>query len=28
LLGRIQKRYGLAQDEAERQVDRWMNTLN
>ncbi len=28
LLGVIQKRYGLAKDEAERQVDTWMKTLN
>ena len=28
LLGRIQKRYGIAKDEAEKQVDAWMNTLN
>lgn len=28
LLGVIQKRYGLAKDEAERQVDNWMKTLN
>ena len=28
LLGRIQKRYGLAKDEAERQVDTWMKTFN
>jgi uncharacterized protein YjbJ (UPF0337 family) len=28
LLGRIQKRYGCAKDEAERQVDTWMKTLN
>jgi uncharacterized protein YjbJ (UPF0337 family) len=28
LLGVIQKRYGVAKDEAERQVDTWMKTLN
>jgi uncharacterized protein YjbJ (UPF0337 family) len=26
LIGAIQKRYGLAQEEAERQVDRWIGT--
>jgi uncharacterized protein YjbJ (UPF0337 family) len=28
LLGVIQKRYGCAKDEAEKQVDTWMKTLN
>jgi uncharacterized protein YjbJ (UPF0337 family) len=25
LVGRIQERYGIAKDEAERQVDEWLN---
>lgn len=28
LLGRIQNRYGIAKDEAERQIDDWMKTFN
>ena len=28
LLGVIQKRYGCANDEAEKQIDTWMKTLN
>ena len=27
LLGRIQERYGVAKDEAERQLDAWEQTL-
>ena len=27
LVGRLQARYGLARDEAERQVDSWTDTL-
>lgn len=27
LVGRLQNRYGIARDEAERQVDRWSRTL-
>lgn len=27
LVGRIQNRYGIARDEAERQVDDWYGTL-
>lgn len=27
LLGRIQERYGIAKDEAEKQVKEWENTL-
>jgi uncharacterized protein YjbJ (UPF0337 family) len=27
LVGRIKERYGLAKEEAERQVDRWMDGL-
>ena len=27
LVGRIQKRYGIAKDEAERQVNTWVDTL-
>jgi uncharacterized protein YjbJ (UPF0337 family) len=27
LLGRIEQRYGVARDEAERQVDEWVNQL-
>jgi len=28
LAGKIQKRYGLAKDEAERQIDDWLRRLN
>ena len=28
LAGRLQKRYGYAKDEAERQIDSWMKTIN
>jgi uncharacterized protein YjbJ (UPF0337 family) len=28
LLGAIQKRYGVAKDEAERQIDTWMKNFN
>jgi uncharacterized protein YjbJ (UPF0337 family) len=28
LVGKIQERYGILKDEAERQVDGWLNTLN
>lgn len=28
LVGRIQERYGIARDEAERQVDDWSGPLN
>jgi uncharacterized protein YjbJ (UPF0337 family) len=28
LVGRIQERYGIAQDEAERQVDAWTKRLS
>jgi uncharacterized protein YjbJ (UPF0337 family) len=28
LAGRLQERYGLARDEAERQIDDWMSHLN
>jgi uncharacterized protein YjbJ (UPF0337 family) len=28
LSGRLQERYGLAQDEAERQIDAWLKTVN
>jgi uncharacterized protein YjbJ (UPF0337 family) len=27
LVGRIQERYGIAKDEAERQVDSWINRM-
>jgi uncharacterized protein YjbJ (UPF0337 family) len=27
LVGRIQQRYGVAKDEAERQVDEWTNQI-
>jgi uncharacterized protein YjbJ (UPF0337 family) len=27
LAGRVQERYGVAKEEAERQVDRWLKTL-
>ena len=27
LVGKIQERYGIAQNEAERQVDEWADTL-
>jgi uncharacterized protein YjbJ (UPF0337 family) len=28
LVGRIQERYGIAHDEAERQVDGWLQNLS
>ena len=28
LAGRIQQRYGVARDEAERQIDTWMKQVN
>lgn len=28
LIGRVQARYGIARDEAERQVDDWQKSLN
>jgi uncharacterized protein YjbJ (UPF0337 family) len=28
LAGRIQQRYGVARDEAERQIDSWMKLIN
>jgi uncharacterized protein YjbJ (UPF0337 family) len=28
LVGRVQERYGIAQDEAERQVDAWTKRLS
>ncbi len=28
LAGRLQERYGIAQDEAERQIDAWLKTVN
>lgn len=28
LVGKIQERYGIAKDEAERQVDSWVESLN
>jgi uncharacterized protein YjbJ (UPF0337 family) len=28
LAGRIQQRYGIAKDEAERQIDSWMKQVN
>jgi uncharacterized protein YjbJ (UPF0337 family) len=28
LSGRLQKRYGIARDEAERQIDAWLNTIH
>jgi uncharacterized protein YjbJ (UPF0337 family) len=28
LAGKIQERYGIAKDEAERQIDDWSNSLN
>jgi uncharacterized protein YjbJ (UPF0337 family) len=28
LAGRLQQRYGLAQDEAERQIDAWLKSVN
>ena len=28
LVGRIQERYGLAREDAERQIDVWMEKLN
>jgi uncharacterized protein YjbJ (UPF0337 family) len=27
LVGKIQERYGIAKDEAERQVDGWLNNM-
>lgn len=27
LVGKIQERYGVAKDEAERQVDSWLNNM-
>jgi uncharacterized protein YjbJ (UPF0337 family) len=27
LVGKIQERYGVGKDEAERQVDSWLNSL-
>jgi uncharacterized protein YjbJ (UPF0337 family) len=27
LIGKIQERYGIAKDEAERQVDTWLNNV-
>jgi uncharacterized protein YjbJ (UPF0337 family) len=28
LAGRIQERYGLARDQAEREIDSWLNTVH
>ena len=28
LAGRLQERYGYAKDEAQRQIDSWMKTVN
>ena len=28
LSGRLQNRYGIAKDEAERQIDKWLGTMN
>ena len=28
LSGRLQQRYGVAKDEAERQIDTWLNSVN
>jgi uncharacterized protein YjbJ (UPF0337 family) len=28
LAGRLQQRYGVAQDEAERDIDTWLNGVN
>jgi uncharacterized protein YjbJ (UPF0337 family) len=28
LIGKIQERYGVAKEEAERQVDDWMNSVS
>jgi uncharacterized protein YjbJ (UPF0337 family) len=28
LTGRLQERYGIARDDAERQVDDWLETIN
>jgi uncharacterized protein YjbJ (UPF0337 family) len=28
LIGKLQERYGIAKDEAERQVDRWLGELS
>ena len=28
LSGRLQKRYGYAKDEADRQIDTWVNTIS
>jgi uncharacterized protein YjbJ (UPF0337 family) len=27
LVGKIQERYGIAKDEAEKQVDTWLNNI-
>lgn len=28
LIGRVKERYGIAKEEAERQVDRWLDAMN
>ena len=28
LAGRLQQRYGVAKDDAERQIDTWLNSVN
>ena len=28
LTGRLQQRYGVAKDEAERQIDSWLKSVN
>lgn len=28
LTGRLQERYGIAKNDAERQIDAWLNTMN
>jgi uncharacterized protein YjbJ (UPF0337 family) len=28
LSGRLQQRYGVARDEAERQIDTWLNSIH
>jgi uncharacterized protein YjbJ (UPF0337 family) len=28
LAGRLQQRYGIAKDEAERQIDDWLKTMH
>lgn len=28
LAGRLQERYGVAKDEAQRQIDTWLKTIN